>query len=1174
MPGMKVCHDSHSSFYRSPFGAVPCQSTVRLRLTVEGPEPLKECRLRLWEERAGKEVLLPMQATAVERTGNTVRQVFEAGYRAPAEPGLVWYHFHLHLADGLLYYGNNRDGLGGEGALYPHEPPGYQITVFRPHQVPTWLKRGVMYQIFVDRFYRDEEYFLEAGRKRLAQQQGLWQADWYDTPFYIKDAAGRVTRWNFFGGNLPGIKAKLDYLQELGVTILYLNPIFTSSSNHKYDTGDYLSIDPLYGDEAIFEELVREAAQRGIKIILDGVFSHTGADSIYFNKYGRYPGVGAFQSPESPYYRWYLFRQYPQVYECWWGIDALPNVNEMEPSYREFIYAGENSVVRHWMKKGVKGWRLDVADELPDAFIKELGQAVRSLDPEAVLIGEVWEDASHKISYGKRREYLWGEELDAVTNYPLRAIWLDFLLGRADAARCHRRVMSLYENYSREHFYAAMNLIGSHDRARVLTLLGEAPAEGELTEAEREQYRLPPAQRRLAVSRLKLLSLMQLTFPGVPCIYYGDEAGLEGYSDPYNRGTYPWGREDRELLDWYKRVVKLRHEYEVLTEGEFQSFYQGEDVYGFKRRGPKEEIIVLVNRHVSQRRRVMLAPPGGDGETGGALELLEGTVIDAVQGPVELDLPPLGAKVIYYRKKKAYGKRGPALPRRAGVLLPVTALPSAWGIGDLGENAYRFIDFLQAAGQGIWQVLPLNPLGEGNSPYYSPGAFAGNPLLISPEQLVAWGLLLPEEVRQALAGIAGGLKAGRVNYALARTVKDKLFRQAFARWREGGTRGAGGSLAPLGSHYEKFLQTQAYWLEDYCLYTALKGEFGGAPWYEWEEDLARRRPESLARYRRELREEIAYQAFLQFLFRYQWDRLKSYARQKGILLFGDLPMYVAPDSCDTWAHRELFALDAQGKPAQVAGVPPDYFSATGQLWGNPLYNWERLGQEGFAWWVRRVRHALQFFDYLRLDHFRGFEAYWELPVGAGSAAAGRWRKGPGKRFFEVLEEALDGLPLVAEDLGFITPEVANLKHIFQLPGMKVYQFSQAEMLAGGERQVVYYTGTHDNDTLWSWGVENNFPGIGETCQVEAMTPQEYCASIIGQLYLTPAAWVIVPMQDILGLGREGRMNVPGTLTGNWEWQLDWGLVTGAVTQWLGQLAAASGRLEGPAMGTSGPDLRR
>jgi len=1168
LSGLKVVHDSHSSYYRSPFGAVPCQMVIRLRLAVETPKPVVECRLRLWEEKAAREVLLPMEPAEERRAGELIRQVFVVDYQVPREPGLVWYYFRLNTGDTWLYYGNNRAGLGGPGELYHHEPPSYQITVYVPNQVPSWYKQGVMYQIFVDRFYREEQYFLEEGMNRIARQKGLWHPNWYDTPFYIRDAAGRVTRWTFFGGNLPGIKAKLDYLRELGVTILYLNPIFEAASNHKYDTGDYLTIDPLYGNERLLEELVREAAQRGIRIILDGVFSHTGADSIYFNKYGSYPGAGAYQSPDSPYYRWYIFKEYPHDYESWWGIDVLPNVNEMEPSYREFIYGGENSVIRHWMRKGVKGWRLDVADELPDEFIKELRQAVLAMDPEGVLIGEVWEDASNKISYGQRREYLYGEELDSTMNYPLRRIWLDFLLGQEDASLCHRRVMSLYENYPREYFYGAMNLIGSHDRMRILTLLGEAPAEESMAEEERERYRLPPEKRELAVSRLKLLSLMQMTFPGVPCIYYGDEAGMEGYSDPFNRGTYPWGREDQELLDWYKRVVKLRREYQVLTEGAFQSFYQGEDVYGFRRTSWEEEIIVLVNRNGSQPRKVVLPfpePPGEGGEIPLALELLEGAVISDVISQKEITLPPLGAKVIYLKKKKACRSQDYRLPRAAGVLLPVTALPSPWGIGDLGENAYRFIDFLADAGQKVWQILPLNPLGWGNSPYQSPGVFAGNPLLISMEQLVEEELLLPEEVNRTLEEIASLPKAGRVDYHLARTVKEKLLRQAFARWRERQAAESTGAGAGLNVHYRSFCRENAYWLQDYCLYMALKQELGGpssVPWWDWDISLAERREEFLAYYRTRLQSEIEYHEFLQFLFSYQWERLKSYAHRKGIVLFGDLPIYVAPDSCDTWAHRELFQLDEQGKPSRVAGVPPDYFSDTGQLWGNPLYNWDKMEEEGFAWWINRIRHALKFVDFLRLDHFRGFEAYWELPAGARSAAEGRWMKGPGKRFFEALEKSLGSLPLIAEDLGFITPEVVNLKHIFQLPGMKVYQFSHAEMLSAEEEHVVYYTGTHDNDTLLSWGQENNFPGIREISKIEVADPQNYCRSVIEQLYRTPAAWVIVPMQDLLGLGKEARMNVPGTPAGNWEWQLDWGLVTGEVTAWLGQLAAAAGRTGG------------
>jgi len=541
---IQAYHHSQQSFFRNPFGAVPCGRKVSLKLEIRSAVEIEQeaCRLRLWERETEK--LINMKLEKADFEAGMWRQVFQADFVVPSEPCLVWYYFMIALPGEMLFYGNNRELLGGMGELSQNEPPSYQLTVFRDDPVPDWFKQGIMYQIFVDRFYNGNK----ENQVQNAKAKSMIHGDWYDTPCYFKDEAGKVIRWDFFGGNLAGVIAKLPYLKELGISIIYFNPIFEAASNHKYDTGNYRKIDPMFGDEAVFDRLIREASRLGISVILDGVFSHTGSDSIYFNKYGNYPGIGASQSKDSPYYSWYRFRNYPDDYECWWGVEALPNVNEMEPSYREYIISGRDSAVRYWMRKGVKGWRLDVADELPDQFIKELRQAVAEENQQAVLIGEVWEDASHKMSYGEQREYLWGEELHSVTNYPLREILIGYLLGKMDAVTVHRRVMSLYENYPRESFCSLMNLIGSHDRERVLTVLGEAPTGSELTERERESYRLGEEQKKLAGRRLKLLALLQLTFPGVPCIYYGDEAGVEGYADPYNRGTYPWGRENMEIF--------------------------------------------------------------------------------------------------------------------------------------------------------------------------------------------------------------------------------------------------------------------------------------------------------------------------------------------------------------------------------------------------------------------------------------------------------------------------------------------------------------------------------------------------------------------------------------------------------------------------------------------------
>ncbi|NLJ40763.1 MAG: glycoside hydrolase family 13 protein [Clostridiales bacterium] len=600
-----IHHNSQDRKYRSPFGAVVIGTTIRLRIKVNKNVSSDGCFLCVAQEGCPKE-LLPMDFIELgqdyggedsnKAAGKDSGGFFQINYKVPESPGLIWYYFKLKIGDNIFYYGNNGDNLGGQGQLQDHEPKPYQITVFIPWQVPDWYKQGVMYQIFVDRFYSSRKGITPG----MDNKSALYYLDWYDTPFYIRDEDNGITRWTFFGGNLEGIIEKLDYLKDLGITIIYLNPIFEALSNHKYDTADYMKIDPMFGNEEIFRELALEAGKRGISLILDGVFSHTGAHSIYFNKDGAYPGLGAFQSKDSPYYNWYKFEKHPHKYESWWGVDVMPNVNEMEPSYREFIYGGEDSVIRHWMRAGAKGWRLDVADELPGEFIKEFRIALKETDEEGVLLGEVWEDASNKVSYGERRQYLLGQELDSVMNYPLRRIWLDFILGEENARLTHKKIMSLYENYPKESFYSTMNLIGSHDRIRILTRLGEAPPEDSLKEKEKERYLLDPEARELAIKRLKLMTLIQMFFPGVPCVYYGDEAGVQGYSDPYNRGTYPWGREDRDILIWYKKIIGLRNSYGILKSGGFESFYVGEDIYGFIRGIQREKILVLVNRNRQQ----------------------------------------------------------------------------------------------------------------------------------------------------------------------------------------------------------------------------------------------------------------------------------------------------------------------------------------------------------------------------------------------------------------------------------------------------------------------------------------------------------------------------------------------------------------------------------------------
>jgi 4-alpha-glucanotransferase len=1159
-----VYHNSHDLFYRNPFGAVECGRKITFRLKIYCEIPIEACNLRLWE--TGQEKVLTMNLFSGEYNFSFEHYFYEVEHEMPATPGLVWYYFIIRTGSQTFYYGNNGERLGGKGQLWEGDnPPAYQITVYRPAEVPIWYKRGVMYQIFVDRFTKGQQQSCDPTPRRSS----LLHLNWNDTPVYIKDEKGKVTYWDFFGGNLTGVQEKLLYLKELGVSIIYFNPIFESPSNHKYDTADYLRIDPAFGDEDTFTILVQKAKSLGISIILDGVFSHTGSDSIYFNKYGNYPGLGAYQSPDSPYFEWYNFKQTCDLYECWWDVDTLPEVKEMNPSYRQFIYGSENSVIHKWMAKGIAGWRLDVADELPDEFIQELRQVLKDINPEAVLIGEVWEDASHKESYGYLRQYFWGNELDATMNYPWREMFLHFLLGLGDSSVLHNRILSLYENYPRENFYAAMNLIGSHDRPRILTVLGEAPPEGNLSESERRNYRISASARRLAVQRLKLLSLVQMTFPGVPCVYYGDEAGLEGYSDPYNRGTYPWGHEDKEIQDWYKKIIRLRAEYEVLQTGDFQSFYGSADVYGYKRSGKDEEITILINRHSTQVKEVKM-----EGELQPfpfVIDLLSGEVISRenergdpanYKDSQTLRIKPLSARTIW-SKKIDPASRINTLTRSCGVLMAVSSLPSIWGNGDFGKEAYYFIDFLAECRQSLWQVLPLNPTGLGGSPYQSDSAFAGNPLFISLELLLREELLRSEQVLEKRKLLESkNPRESAHKYELLREVFSTFQARMLEQETSGPTPEQAGTNYLSLQNYHAFQRENTAWLDDYALFRALKTHFGNIPWYEWEQGIAARTKDSITKYSLLLAQEIEFNRFLQYTFFYQWQAVRQYARARGISLIGDIPLFVAADSCDVWVNRSFFVLEENGKPAKVAGVPPDYYCETGQLWGNPLYDWEALASDNYSWWKERIRLTLRLYDYIRIDHFRGLEAFWEIEAGAETAVKGHWMKGPGKRFLESLNKEFGDLPFIAEDLGFITPEVNILKHIFGLPGMRVLQFTPLEeFLTEKDNNFVYYSGTHDNDTLLGWLKAQNLihPNKNASEQRENAELKITCRKLIEDLYTSPAGWVILPMQDILSLDTDARMNVPGTVGGNWEWQMNKSLLTEEVKTWLCTLAIKSGR---------------
>lgn len=596
---MKAEHNSQSLIYRNPFGAVSKGSRVTLKIALS--DAGIPSYVKLFYDFGGKTESLDMHYV-FEVSGVCF---YEVSFFIPQKTGLLHYWFEIKTADELLFYGNNDECLGGRGRIFDSLPDKkYQITVYdESYKTPKWWRESVCYQIFPDRFKNGNE-----DGSFLGDRRDIIKRNWGDTPYYkAEQFGGQYLANDFFGGNLLGIEKKLPYLKNLGITSIYLNPIFEAYSNHRYDTGDYEKIDETLGTEEDFNRLCRKAEDMGIRIILDGVFNHTGSNSRYFNKYGKYDAVGAYQSKNSPYYEWYNFIDYPNIYESWWGIDTLPQVNESSQSYQSYIATDKNSVVKKWLKNGAFGWRIDVADELPDFFVKVLRKAVKEENPESLLIGEVWEDASNKVAYEELREYFYGDELDSVMNYPLKNAMIDFALLRIDANGIDRRIMSLKENYPKPAFYAAFNFLSSHDTMRILTALGGKKCENK---DECAFAKLSCEEYNLAKKRLKCLVTMQFTLPGVPSVYYGDEAGLEGFADPFCRRCYPWGNEDKEILEHFRYAIALRNNNDVLKNGEFESIYKYEQCYGFIRYDGRNKIVVLVNFGENSEIRVDVARYG------------------------------------------------------------------------------------------------------------------------------------------------------------------------------------------------------------------------------------------------------------------------------------------------------------------------------------------------------------------------------------------------------------------------------------------------------------------------------------------------------------------------------------------------------------------------------------
>jgi 4-alpha-glucanotransferase len=579
-----------------------------------------------------------------------------------------------------------------------------------------------------------------------------------------------------------------------------------------------------------------------------------------------------------------------------------------------------------------------------------------------------------------------------------------------------------------------------------------------------------------------------------------------------------------------------------LQTGDWQSLPLADDVYGYFRtvRGGHDEFgkptedntaLMLINRSALPRDVKVTVP--GIVET--MADMLSGEQEFAVEsGELSIILAPHEGKLLLHRPS--------ARPRGAGVLLHPTCLPSPHGIGDLGPEAYAFVDWLAAAKQQYWQILPLCPPGLGDSPYQALSAFAGNPLLISPELLVRDGLLAANEVAAATATTT--FPANRVKFKSVSVYKEKLFRRAFQRF-------AG------GKEFQDFCEQAAGWLEDYVLFMALSERHRGLVWTEWPHGAAERLPEELERLRDELAGELEYHRYLQYLFFRQWSQIRQYANDRGISIIGDLPLFVAHHSADVWANRDLFSLDVSGRPDKVAGVPPDCFSACGQLWGNPQYRWDRMKADGYSWWCDRLKIQFQQADIVRIDHFRGLAGYWEIKAEEITAVNGRWVKGPAVDFLLTCFRHLKKPRFIAEDLGVITPDVNELRWRFGLPGMQVLQFAFCPDLQQDEKHTILYTGTHDNNTTLGWlrSLRRSDPELyqqvrRQTGAGDALTDRELASHCMRFALSRRADTVILPLQDILELGTEARMNKPGTAIGNWSWRMAKGCLTEDISRKL------------------------
>ena len=575
---MRILYDSKQSQFKTPFGTLtPGQEcTLNIHVPASVQATGVTCELLYDDNSAAQSI--PMEF----KMKKGAYEIFQGKFSIPV-PALYFYFFRVHTRQGDFRLFKQGDDTNMEaGDLWQLSCVPADFTT------PECAQGAIIYQIFPDRFYSSGKVDLTGKLEPYTVHKNWYEdVEWEPTP------EGVVLNNDFYGGNFKGITEKMDYIASLGTTILYLNPISKSFSSHRYDTGDYKTPDPMLGTEADFSAMCRAAHARGIKVVLDGVYSHTGSNSRYFNREGAFDSKGAFQTQDSPYSSWYTFYEWPMNYHSWWDFNTLPTVNKMDPEFIKYIITDEDSVVAHWMKLGADGYRLDVADELPDDFIKLLRERIKGIDPDALLMGEVWEDASNKMAYGHRRRYFTNGELDSVMNYPFRTAILNFMRGWDSGRGFKEAVMSIVENYPPQVWKCNMNLLGTHDTPRILTALVD---DFDGSREEKAKRRLSRNNLEVARERLLMASFLQYTLPGSPSLYYADETLMEGYKDPFNRRTYPWGREDWEMVNHFKRLGQLRKTHPALRLGDIRFFEAGDKHLGYTRSHEGKTFKIYANR--------------------------------------------------------------------------------------------------------------------------------------------------------------------------------------------------------------------------------------------------------------------------------------------------------------------------------------------------------------------------------------------------------------------------------------------------------------------------------------------------------------------------------------------------------------------------------------------------